>query len=152
MGTGNSLYSWNNWLKPFSKKIGDLFMNRHQPKPGVVLSPGTLTAKYKNIIQKNAYNALGSAGSGGGGVGIITGTASTSIALEYCRWCGKDVSENGYEVIEFRACEDCTRSVFEKIFIQGLPLIPEVSCQTCKSHINACICPNKQALNNLKQE
>lgn len=87
------------------------------------------------------------------GSGGWVGTAGTSFdPVSYpCRFCGKNkiygLIKKGEKA---QLCEDCFRDlIVEKIVKEAIPDLPEY-CKECFSHITACICPKKQAMDKLK--
>lgn len=90
--------------------------------------------------------------------GLNTTTSGTAPFIhispeEICRLCGKQydsVIQINYLPF-FPTCVTCTHKTISSIIEKLIPENDVMFCQTCKSHINACICEKNQALRKLKQ-
>ena len=96
----------------------------------------------------------------------------------YCRLCGKEMgngdswkgisgnafndtnifnglpkkSDNPPQESDFAGiCENCYKRIFEKAIGEMIPEKDINYCLDCKSHINACKCPKKKALEDLRK-
>lgn len=65
----------------------------------------------------------------------------------YCRGCGKE-TERGRDASRCRECDKMVTDMLNRMLIESKTNKDEF-CLTCYSHIKACSCPNKQALDNL---
>lgn len=85
-----------------------------------------------------------------------TGT-TTGLCQEkkdaYCRVCGK--SFNNYAIYNYSIlkpiCKDCKNKINDLLVKIIIPKNSKVHCFKCFSHINACICDGKKAIDNLKK-
>ena len=71
-----------------------------------------------------------------------------------CRMCGNRwtwMQEGVFDIrMEIKCCNDCTARVINRLADAVIPEFTKLLCETCRSHIDACACPNKKAVQKLK--
>jgi len=72
-----------------------------------------------------------------------------------CKLCGKKFKSNIINTSFFnddlKFCKDCKKLLVKKIASLFIPKDSKVHCFKCMSHINACECDTKKAIDNLKK-
>ena len=82
-------------------------------------------------------------------------SSSWKIQIISCKLCGKEFKPNTINTSFFnyglKFCKDCEKLLVEKIASLLIPKDSKVHCFKCMSHINACECNTKKAMDNLKK-
>lgn len=105
-------------------------------------------------VDINGYVTVIASGTDGS-AGISTGSYPDiwPIPKYYCRVCGEKNEEltPGHHKTIPTLCISCDEKFVQGVLEKMIPLSSKVHCNQCRSHIKACICSTKNALENLKK-